>query len=502
MSLVLGLDIGTSGGRALIADAEGRRVGSASRPWRSRSEAPGFAELDAATVWASLASAAREAVRTSLARPEAIQAVAVTAQRGGIVLRDARGEVLHAASNSDTRGVSEGIALEREHRDLIYATAGRLPAFMFLPARMAWFRANRPEFAARIARAQSFADWAVSRLTGGAADSTDPSLAAEMLLYDVVHGWWSDALCDALAVNRRMLPQVVRPATPVGHLPEDVAREFGLHPGTPVVVAGADAQCAALGAGISDPGAAAIVAGTTMPVQQVTERPLFDEDRRLWTSPHVVSNRWTLEAYCGEAGAAVDYLLALMGRGGDHSWLEMAVSQREPGAGGVTFVDPGPITMGNYPLVRVGGLLFPVPVLVQGRGQEDIMRAVEEAVAYGARAGLEWLEEVGGPQTEIAVCGGLARSATFPRIVASVLGRAVRRTREPSISALGACMVGAAAAGLHPSVGAAAAAMHDRGEVVQPLADWGVIYDGLYGSWRERRARFEETLMRVNEVPE
>lgn len=502
MSLVLGLDIGTSGGRALIADAEGRRVGTASRPWRSRSEAPGYAELDTETVWASLASAAREAVRTSLARPEAIQAVAVTGQRAGVVLRDARGEVLHAASNTDARGVSEGIALERAHREMIYTTAGRLPAFLYLPARLAWFRANRPEFATRFASAVSFADWCVARLTGGQANATDPSLAAETLLFDIVHGWWSDALCDALGVNKRMLPVVERPGTIVGRVPEDVAREFGLHPGTPVVVAGADAQCAALGAGVHEAGSAAVVAGITMPVQQVVERPLLDEEARTHTSPHVSPSRWVVEATCGEAGAAVDYLLALMGRAGDYTWLEMSVAGREPGAGGVTFVAPGPIDMGNYPLVRRGGIVFPVPVHSQGRGQEDIVRAAFEACAYGARAGLEWLEEVAGPAAEVAVCGGLARSSTFPRILASVLGRAVRRTREPNASALGACIVGAAAAGLHPTVAAAAAAMHDRGEQVQPLGDWGVIYDGMYGTWRGHRARYEETLMRVNEVPE
>ncbi|MCA1833640.1 MAG: FGGY family carbohydrate kinase [Actinomycetota bacterium] len=502
MSLVLGLDIGTSGGRALIADAEGRRIGSASRPWRYRSEAPGYAELDTATVWASLASAVREAVRTSLARPDAIQAVAVTSQRAGVVLRDAKGDVLHAASNVDARGVSEGIALERAHRDLVYSTAGRLPVLMHLPARLAWFRANRPEFAARITHAQSFADWCASRLTGGEANVTDPSLAAEMMLYDIAHGWWSDALCDALGVSRRMLPQVSRHATTAGRLPEDVAREFGLHPGTPVVIAGADTQCAALGAGIYDPGAAAVVAGTVLPVQQVTGAVVLDEDRRLWTSPHVVPNRWVIEAGCGDAGAAVDYLLALMGRGGDYGWLELAVSRCEPGAGGVTFFDPGPIHSGNYPLVRRGGLLFPTPVLAVGRGQEDIVRAAYESIAYASRAGLEWLEEAGGAQSEVAVCGGLARSSTFARIVASVLGRTVRRTREPNISALGACVVGAAAAGLHSTIAAAAAAMHDRGEIVHPLADWGVLYDGLYGTWRERRTRFEETLMRVNEVPE
>jgi sugar (pentulose or hexulose) kinase len=496
MSLVLALDIGTSGGRALIADADGRRVGSASRAWRYRTDADGFPELDPGTVWASLASAARDAVRSSLARPEAIAAVGVTSQRYAVVLTDSKGHVLYAGPNTDARGVREGIDLERAHGGLIYETTGRLPALLYLPARLAWFRANKPEIADRTANALSFADWVSARLTGEIA--TDHTHAAEMLCYDLRKRDWSDALCDALGVPRRFLPRIV--TEPVGTIPEAVAREFGLHAGTPVVRAGCDTQCAALGVGVVEPGDVAVPVGTTMPIEQVVGEVVLDEARRLWTSPHVVPGRYVLEAQCGEAGSAVDWVLQLLGASGDHAWLERAAAGAEPGSGGVMLVGPGPLNMGDFPMLRTGGIAFPLPLMVLGRSREDVARSSLEGIAYAARAAIEWLREVSPAQGEVAVCGGLSRSRTFVRILASVLGREVRRAREAQASALGACIVAAAAAGLHPGVVQAASRMSDQGETIRPDSSWLAIYDGLYQSWTSARASYEQTHMRVGDL--
>jgi sugar (pentulose or hexulose) kinase len=500
VSLVLALDIGTSGGRAVIADTSGRRVGTATRAWKYRLDADGFQELDTDLVWAALASASREAVRTSLARPDAIAAISVTSQRTGIVFLDAKGEVLSAGPNSDARGVREGIALERSHGELVYRLAGRLPVFLYLPARLAWFRNNAPAIADRIAKALPFSDWATWRLTGGAITATEPSQAAEMLAYDLHRASWSDALCDALGTPRKILPDLQRIATPVGTITEAAAREFGLHAGTPVVPAGGDTQCAALGLGATEPGTVTIVAGTTMPVTQVVEGPLIDSERRLWTSPHVVPGHHLIEAHCGEAGPALDWYLSLMGHGGDHTWLDEAAASSEPGAGGVTSIDTGPTRMGDFPLMRTGGLIFPIPLMALGRQPADVARAVLEGMSYGVRQGMDWLAEVGGQATEVLLCGGVARSQTFPRILASVLGRPVRRAREPQSSGLGGCIVGAAAAGEFRSVAEAAGVMHDRGDTFQPEPEWTAIYEGLYASWVEQRDRFEQIVARVSDL--
>lgn len=500
MSLILSLDIGSSGGRAVIADTTGRRVGSATRAWRYRTDPSGFQDLDLDLVWAALASASREAVRTSLARPDAIAAVAVTSQRTGVVFLDSKGEVLAAGPNFDARGVREGIALEREHGELVYRLAGRLPVFLYLPARLAWFRNNKPAIADRVAKALSLSDWGTWRLTGGAATATEPTQAAEMLSYDITRGSWSIELCDALGTPRKILPDLMRPATPVGAITETAAREFGLHAGTPVVPAGGDTQSAALGLGATEPGNVAIVAGTTMPVVEVVDQPTIDPERRLWTSPHAVPGRFVLEANCGESGPALDWYLNLLGHPSGHLWMEEVAAAAEPGAGGVVSIGTGPTKMGDFAFMRTGGLLFPVPLMALGRQPEDVARAVLEGIAYGARQAKEWLREIGGPATDVVLGGGVSRSHVFARILASVLGRPVRRARDAQASGLGGCIVGAAAAGEFRTVAEAAAVMHDRGDVVQPEPEWTAIYEGLYASWVDKRSRFEQTVAKVSDL--
>jgi sugar (pentulose or hexulose) kinase len=135
-----------------------------------------------------------------------------------------------------------------------------------------------------------------------------------------------------------------------------------------------------------------------------------------------------------------------------------------------------------------------------GRQPSDVARAVLEGIAYGARQGMEWLAEVGGSANEVVLCGGVARSRTFSRILASILGRPVRRAREAQATGLGGCIVGAAAAGAFRTVAEAAGVMHDRGDTVHPEPEWTAIYEGLYASWVEQRARFEQTVARVSDL--
>ncbi|MGH2829815.1 MAG: FGGY family carbohydrate kinase, partial [Actinomycetota bacterium] len=476
MSFILGLDAGTSGAGAVICDADGRLMASAKRPWSYQPDADGFPSIDPQAILGSLGAASQEVLRAAAVAPGDITAVGITSQRTGVVFTDAAGEVLHAGPNADPRGMQHGIAIEREHGDDIYRTTGRLPVFLYLPARLAWLRANKPQVASRIAHAFSFADWVCFALTGRAA--TDRTQAAEMLCYSLADGGWSAELCRALDVPQAILPDIAE-GQPCGEVLPAAATGFGLAAGTPVVPCGADSQCAAASMGAIDAGDVIVPAGTTMPVQQVVPKLVIDEQRRLWCSPHVMPDRFVIEAHCSEAGPAIDWLLGILDR--DYAWLDQAAAVAPPGAGGIVHVDTGPTAMGDYPMVRTGGYSYPIPVMVLGRTREDLARASLEGVAFAARAAVEWLTSVSGADAaRVMVTGGLAQSRTFASILACVLGRPVRRAGLGQSSALGACIVAAAASGLHPSMAGAVAAMHDPGEEVPPEPGAPAVYDALY----------------------
>jgi xylulokinase len=236
------------------------------------------------------------------------------------------------------------------------------------------------------------------------------------------------------------------------------------------------------------------VAGTTMLAEQVSAEPRIDEERRLWTSPHPAGG-FVLEAHCGDAGAALGWVASLLGV--DHPTLDAMAAEGAPGGGGVVFVGPVASAVGDFPLLRTGALTFPAPLLALARPREDVARAAIEGAAFAAAAGLEWTRDALGPAEPVAVAGGVARSETFVRLVASALGREVRAETRPQASGRGAAMLAAVGAGLHPDVTAAAAAMADPGRAVAPMPGWG---GSAYGTWKETASRLEANAMRVRNM--
>jgi sugar (pentulose or hexulose) kinase len=402
------------------------------------------------------------------------------------VFLDGDGRELYVGPNTDGRAAQEGIAQEKAHGDLIYRIAGRSPAMLYFPARLAWFRAHHPDVEPAVAL--SFGDWIVARITGVWA--TEPTQAAEMLVYDVGMGHWSPELLGALGVPEAMLPSLRDSGEPVGVCEE--GNPLGLPAGLAVCPGGSDSQCAALGMGVVDVGAAFVVAGTTMIAQQVISDFALDPKGRTWTSPHCVAGVLSQEAHCGEAGAALAWLSGLCEE--TPSSLVKSADSATPGAGGVRFYDAYPSTARDFALVRTGGFEFPMPLLALGRGREDLTRGLLEGIAFGARAGLDVLADANGEPTEIAVAGGLARAGSFRAALAGASKRAVRVATETASSALGAAIV--AAAGDHAGVRAAAMAMADRGTEIAPVEAHG--YPALYASWRKRADALDKDAMKMS----
>src|SRR3990170_4477357 len=159
MSLFAGVDVGTGGVRCSILDERGEAVAAAAHPWRYRTGEQGLTDLDPVVGLEAVAGALRAAFAACDA--SAVEAIGVCSQRSGVALLDPEGRTIHLGPNADGRAVLQGIEQQRAHGERIYRIAGRLPAMLYLPARLAWLRENAPEDVRRVARALSMADWVV-----------------------------------------------------------------------------------------------------------------------------------------------------------------------------------------------------------------------------------------------------------------------------------------------------------------------------------------------------
>ena len=478
---ILVIDAGTSALRAIEVRADGRATHIATTPWSMfvpSDAAPFGREFDAAGVQAALD---RLLAMASPTRSK-IVAIAVTGQREGIAFVDADGEAVFASPNIDARASAEGIAIDAKHADEVYAVTGHLPSLMQAPAKLAWLRTHRPGVAARVAHVLPLADWLAMRMTGTPVMSR--SLAGENGLLDVTTGEPPTELLSRLELPRSVVPPVGSDGSIVGNV------RAGHFVGVPVVLAGADTQCALVGMGVTEPGDAGVPAGWSAPLQLVTSRPVIDAEKRTWTGMHGVPNRWILESNAGETGRAWDWICTMVGltpaEGSD------LAAHTPAGSGDVMTVLGARAMRASAMNAGVGGVTFPLPLVMSSPDRGSVLRSVLESIAYAVRSNLEQLEQVSGAGIgSLALGGGMSRSTTFTQIVADVIDRPLELASTPETSALGAGVLAAAALGLHASLADAVAAMTGRRRTLAPNARASAQYDDEYARWCTMSDQFE-----------
>jgi len=470
------LDAGTGSGRSVAFDLAGRQVASAQEPFRytifSDPSLPflrGF-DLDPEAFWGALARCAR-AVVARLPADARILGVAATSQREGCVFVDRAGEVLYAGPNLDARAAAEGMELlERIPAERLHALTGHAPPYIFPLARYLWFRKYRD--ARRVATLLMLNDWITYLLSGERL--AEHSNAGESMLYDVSRRTWSEEILGALDIPAHILPPLAAAGARAGSVTAAAAAATGLPEGTPVFVGGADTECALLGSGVHEPGETGAVLGTTTPVQMVTAAPVIDPAGRLWTSCHVVPDRWVLESNAGDTGGAYRWLLELVygaTDAGAYAAAEAAIAGASPGERQI-FCHLGPVifSLADMSPFKPAGMLFRFPLLHVDRPiRGEVLRAYLESIAFAIRL--------------LAVSGGMTQSPTLVRLVADTLGVPVSVAGVPESASLGCAILAAVGAGVCASTAAAVAAMASARRV-DPDPRRAAECDERYRKWR------------------
>jgi sugar (pentulose or hexulose) kinase len=231
----------------------------------------------------------------------------------------------------------------------------------------------------------------------------------------------------------------------------------------------------------------------------VTERPVIDSRAKLWTSCHVVPDRWVLESNAGDTGGAYRWLLDLLfgSAGGEaHAAAEATMT-----AAGAAETPPRPLFCHLGPAIfnlrdmnpfKAAGLLFRFPLLhVDRPDRGEILRAYLESVAFAIRGNCEQIQTVSGrPIALLSLSGGMTRSPTLAAILASTLRVPVAVATVPESASLGSAILAAVGAGLHRTL---TDAVHEMTCTLQVDPDPGgaAAYDERYGRWRELYDRLQ-----------
>jgi xylulokinase len=453
VSSLVGLDVGTTGVKALALSEDGEVVGRAEEEYPLSVPRPGWAEQDPQD-WVRGAEAALGRLGVEGDR------VGLSGQMHGLVALDSEQRVLRPAILwNDQRTAAECAEIEEQLglKRLIELTGNRaLPGFT--APKLLWLRRHEPEVYERIAHVLLPKDYVRLRLFGELA--TDAADASGTLLFDVANRGWSEEVCAALDVPIEWLPP---------------ARES-------TEVAGAGDQAAgALGVGVHEPGLASVVLGTSGVVFAPLANYAPDPEGRAHVFCHVAPGSWHAMGVMLSAGGSLRWFRQALAPDSVYDRLDGEAAGWEPGSEGLLFAPylAGERTPHADPSARGA---FVGLSLRHDRGA--LVRSILEGVAYGLRDSLELLRGLGCVVEVGRVSGGGARSVLWVKILASVLGVPIQRTAVEEGAAYGAALLAGVASGVFGDVREAVDACVRVRDETAPDPDWEHRYAEGYERFR------------------
>ncbi len=491
---ILTIDAGTSGVKCGIINFKGDVISLSKVEWEYFTP-DGLEEIgkefNAKEFWEKICFAIRDCISKAVIFPDEVIGIACSSQRQGCVFLDKDGNELYAGPNSDVRGIFYGTDIEVAlGEDLIYKTTGHFPPWLFLPARILWFKENKKDIYDKICKVLMISDWIAFKLTGNY--SGEPTNLSESLLFDINRRSWADEIITKLNIDYTMLPEIKNFSEELGKVTTECSKKTGLLEGTPVYISGADTQCALVGSGAISEGTACAVFGTTATVELVTSKPAFDDEKCLWCGCHILDDKWVLEANCGFCGKIYkwfkDNIFEKLSPNSKIDFYKVAdslIAETEPNFNTpLAFLGPSRFNLRNINPNKPGGFLFKMPVSGTYCNLNYLLRAIFENIAFGIRENIKRLEKVTNEKIEkLIICGGMTKSNIFNQILADVLNIQIIPTLEAEATSIGCAIATAVGSGIYGDVQTAVNSMVSYKMPIVPEVKYREVYDFLYDKW-------------------
>lgn len=489
--MILSIDAGTQSVRALLFDPRGNLVQHARVPLVPpyHSEHPGWAEQDPTRYWEAAAAACRALWAQGRNPPEAVAAVALTTQRGTVVNLDARGEPLRPAILWLDQRRSDRYPRVGGTWGLLFRLSGLYPTLAHLQAEAEanWLWANQPEVWEKTAHYLLLSGYLTYRLTGRFVDSVGCQVG--YIPFDYRRQEWAgprDWKWQAIPVRRETLPDLVPPGHTLGQVTAGAARATGIPEGTPVIAAAADKACEMLGAGCLEPSTACVGYGTTATVS-VTSPRYLEPIRLIPPYPSAVPGAYNMEVQIYRGFWLVSWFKQEFAPEVEEQARREGVAAEELLDRQAHEIQPGCLGLVLQPYWSPG-LRFPGPEArgaVVGFGsfhtRAHLYRAILEGLAYALREGAEHIQRRTRVRIhELRVCGGGSRSDLALQITADVFNLPACRPHVSETAGLGAAMLAAVGAGIHPDLPTAVKEMTRPGRVFEPRPETAAVYGALY----------------------
>ena len=454
---LIGLDVGTTGCKAVVFDLHGAILGRGFREYDVLCSEPAMAEQNAEHVWTLTHETLCEAVQRAAVKD--IAALSVSVQGDAIIPVDHEFRALHHAllgmdyrSQPQARRCAELFGAF----ELFQRTGMRSHPINSLN-KVLYLRDTQPRVFDRAWKIVTYADFILGKL--GAEPIIDHSMASRTMAFDLAEHCWSPAILNRLELRESLFSRAVPSGTPVGTIRRDLAHEFGV-PETLQLVAGAhDQPCAALGSGMVRERLGVVSTGTaevlaTAFVAPVLTRQMFDGFYPCYLHAvpglyftfalnHVggILLKWYRDQFC-----ATDVAEAQQRAVSPYHLLD-------------THMPEGPSPVLVLPHFNGSGTPWcdldskgAIVGLTMATTRHDIAKAILEGLCFELLINLNTMQETGIDIPELVAAGGGAKSALWLQLKADILGRPIRTLRCQEAACLGAALLAGTAVGAYRSL--------------------------------------------------
>ena len=491
MGYYLGLDIGTSGTKALLITEEGRPVASDTQEYPLYTPRPLWAEQKPEDWWEAVQTVTKNVLAKAGIRGEEVAGVGLSGQMHGSVFLDKDNQVLRPAllwCDQRTQAECDWITAQVGRENLVEYISNPVLTGFTAP-KIVWLRNHERETYDRVVKVLLPKDYIRYKLTG--VHATEVSDASGTALLDVKNRRWSEEVLDAAQIPRSFMPECAESIEITGHVHAEAAALTGLAIGTPVAGGGGDQAAGAVGSGIVETGVVSSTVGTSGVVFAYSDAPATDPKLRVHTFCHAVPGKWHTMGVVLSAGGSLRWLRdtffqpeGVVARTiGDDPYNLMAEGARHvpPGSEGLIFL---PYLTGErtpYPDANARGTFFGITLRHQ---RQHFARSVFEGVAYALNDTFQIFDEIGVPVTQVRASGGGAKSPVWRQIHADVTGHPHVTLSVDEGPALGAALLAAVGTGAYPTVADACHAAIQTVAETQPDPVAHAAYQKYYGIYQ------------------
>ncbi len=509
---LVGLDVGTTGCKAVLFNEDGRLIAQSYREYPLYHPKPSWSEEEPREVWHSIIETIKEVVARAGIQAEEVEALSVSAQGEAFTPLDRELNPLYRCITTwDDRAVKQHDEfLNLIEREELFKITGHPSSPVYTLFKLMWFKNDKPDVYEKTWKFLLWEDYVNMVLCG--VPAIDYSLACRTMLFDVRRFKWNYEILELSGLDVDKLPEPYPSGKVVGEVSRKASEETGLAKGTLVVTGGHDQACGTLGVGAVNPGATYVATGTVESIAAPLYEPLLREEMipmGFASYCHVAPNRYLILGANPTAGVLLRWFRDKFGE----KYIEEA-SKRKVSAYDLMMEDASRVQAGSQGLLiapyfmgagtpnwdtYARGLIIGLTV---AHGKSELIRAIVEGITYELRLNIETLEELGVKIEEIRTVGGGARSSFWLQLKADITGKRVIVPEVTEASSAGASMLAGLGIGLYKDVDDAISKFYREAKTYQPNLNVKKIYDKFYSAYIKLYPKVKSTYREIFQMLE